>query len=90
VYWKKIYIVIPVSSTLPKDGLPAPSERVFFARSLADPALEVSAPDACRRGSNGALINPLGQFLRAFLALAVTIHQQTCDIAGKQGKFDHF
>jgi hypothetical protein len=28
---EKINIVFPVSSTLPKDGLPAPSERVFFA-----------------------------------------------------------
>jgi len=30
LYFGKLSIVIPVSSTLSKDGLPAPSERVFF------------------------------------------------------------
>src|SRR6476660_9473850 len=32
LYVGKLAIVIPVSSSLSKDGLPAPSERVFFVR----------------------------------------------------------
>jgi hypothetical protein len=47
LYVGKLAIVIPVSSTLSKDGLPAPSERVFFApfseRPKKKPAIDNDA-----------------------------------------------
>jgi hypothetical protein len=47
LYSRKIIIVILVSSSLSKDGLPAPSERVFFApfseRPKKKPAIDNDA-----------------------------------------------
>jgi hypothetical protein len=47
IYSRKASIVMPVSSTLPKDGLPAPSERVFFCpfpgRPKKKPAIDTDA-----------------------------------------------
>ena len=46
IYKQKLTIVLSVSSTLPKDGLPAPSERVFLPvsrRPKKKPAIDADA-----------------------------------------------